>query len=613
MNDECQQIANRPEPGPFVPHAQSMVHLNLEREPRHEGGSNCQHSDRQGAARRCADHRKRQRVGGEQADIAGRTHRANRPRPADLVAHELGDGTLGAVVLDDERCDRDVKTDAANRFANRIVVGQLLAKSVEPTDRCQRLASKRDRRAETWAREAERKTDQDVWQELVVDRHAGKARRQAVGGDAVVQTRHEADVRRVQFGDRSFDVVAGNRDVAVGDDDDVVSNMRLQSREVRDFRIGAGRGCRDNEPEIELGMFVDQRLDDRNGRIIRVLDAEENLQGGGVMLTAERRQIFAQGRLGAVERLQHGDARRLPRKGSAHAAEAANDDDRRERMDAAAGGDSERDYAKPIHGREIDRRLSIQNGTASAAAAGLLCILLAGCATVTTRGASNADDPLEPINRAVFDANDALDKAIIRPIAEAYRRIVPEFVRDRIRSVIDNLAEPRIFVNDVLQGRFNAAGFTFARFIMNSTAGVGGMFDLATKQGLPRQTGDFGETLYFWGAEPGPYVVLLFFGPSNVRDAFGLGVDLFTTPPALVVSGHAGTVTNFAVGTVDGVDLRARNIEVLDAIKASALDPYTHLKSLTRQRREAELRTAKGESGEPEELTDPEAPTTHKP
>jgi len=241
----------------------------------------------------------------------------------------------------------------------------------------------------------------------------------------------------------------------------------------------------------------------------------------------------------------------------------------------------------------------------------MVCFLVAGCATLSTDTERNADDPLEPLNRATFDANEALDSAIIRPIAEAYRKTVPEFIRDRIRSVIDNLAEPRIFVNDILQGRFNAAGFTFARFVMNSTAGIGGMFDVATGQGLPRQTGDFGETLYMWGAKDGPYVVLLFFGPSNVRDTIGLGVDLFTTPPALVVSGHAGTVTNFVVGTVDGVDLRARNIETLDEIKASALDQYTHMKSLMRQHRDAQLRAAKGLDEEPLELSDPEA--TRKP
>ena len=227
------------------------------------------------------------------------------------------------------------------------------------------------------------------------------------------------------------------------------------------------------------------------------------------------------------------------------------------------------------------------------------------------RGSS--DDPFEPLNRAVFDTNTALDKAFIRPMAEFYRQIVPPFVRERIRSVIDNLAEPRIFVNDLLQGRGDAAGVTFARFFLNTTLGVAGMFDVALDRGLPKQSGDFGQTLYAWGVPDGAYLVLLFFGPSNFRDALGLGVDLFTTPPALVVTGHAGVVTGFVVGTVDGMDLRSRNIESLDEIVAGALDYYASLKSITRQRREAQLREAKGLEAEPQELVDPGASTAEPP
>ena len=245
--------------------------------------------------------------------------------------------------------------------------------------------------------------------------------------------------------------------------------------------------------------------------------------------------------------------------------------------------------------------------TANALALALVTALC-GCASLSSGNESQSDDPLEPLNRTVFDLNTELDTAIIRPVAEAYRSIVPEFARDRIRSFIDNLAEPRIFANDVLQGRFNAAGYTFARFTLNTFAGIGGLFDVATKQGMPKQTGDFGETLYMWGVDSGPYVVLLLFGPSNVRDAFGLGVDLYTTPPSLIVTGHAGTVTNIVVGTVDGMDLRARNIETLDEIKASALDYYTHMKSIVRQHRDAQLRDARGVKEEPQELTDPGAP-----
>ncbi len=237
-------------------------------------------------------------------------------------------------------------------------------------------------------------------------------------------------------------------------------------------------------------------------------------------------------------------------------------------------------------------------------AAVVLCVVLAGCATVSG-GDTSPDDPFEPVNRAVLDTNTALDQALIKPIAEAYRQAFPQSVRDRIRSAIDNLAEPRIFVNDLLQRRPNAAGITFTRFLVNTTVGLGGLFDPATEQGLPRQSGDFGQTLYSWGVDDGPYLVLLFFGPSNFRDALGLGVDLYTTPPALVVTGHAGTITGLAVGTVDGIDLRSRNIESLDEIIASALDYYSNLKSLTRQRRQAQLREGRGLAPEPQELTDP--------
>ncbi len=239
-----------------------------------------------------------------------------------------------------------------------------------------------------------------------------------------------------------------------------------------------------------------------------------------------------------------------------------------------------------------------------------LCAFFSGCASLPGGGQGEGDDPLEPVNRVVFDANIALDEALIRPLAEAYRAVVPPFARDRIRAVIDNLAEPRIFANDVLQRRAEAAGLTLARFSINTIAGIGGMFDVATDKGYPRQTGDFGQTLYTWGVADGPYLVLLFFGPSNVRDAFGLGVDLFTTPPALVLTGHTGTVINIAIGTIDGMDLRARNIETLDEIKASALDYYAHLKSITQQHRAAQLREASGLKEEPQELSDPAAPAT---
>ena len=238
----------------------------------------------------------------------------------------------------------------------------------------------------------------------------------------------------------------------------------------------------------------------------------------------------------------------------------------------------------------------------------LIGAVLAGCATVSGTQDHETSDPLEPMNRAVFDMNTAIDAAVVKPIAQAYRAIVPPFVRDRIRMFVDNLAEPRVFANDLLQFRINAAGTTFTRFLVNSTVGLAGMFDVATKQGLPRQSGDFGETLYIWGFGGGPYLVLPLFGPSNFRDAIGLGVDLYTTPPAHLFAGNTGIYVNAGVYTLSAFDLRSRNIETLDEIKASALDYYAQFGSIVRQHREAELRAARGLPEQPQELVDPGAP-----
>ncbi len=252
--------------------------------------------------------------------------------------------------------------------------------------------------------------------------------------------------------------------------------------------------------------------------------------------------------------------------------------------------------------------MSVQGPFPASFVAMALCAALAGCATAPGTRDSGNDDPFEPVNRIVFNANDAVDTAVIRPMAEAYRTAVPQFVRDRIKAFVDNLQEPRIFANNLLQLRINDAGFTFARFYVNSTLGLLGLFDIASEHGLPKQTGDFGETLYVWGVDSGPYLVLPLFGPSNPRDLFGLGVDLYTTPPAHLLPGNSGIWFNVGVDVVSGFDLRSRNIETLDQIKAHALDYYAQFRSIVRQHREAQLRAARGLTDAPEELIDPGAP-----
>jgi len=237
-----------------------------------------------------------------------------------------------------------------------------------------------------------------------------------------------------------------------------------------------------------------------------------------------------------------------------------------------------------------------------------LCAALAGCASMSEPRDRENNDPLEPVNRLVFNANDAIDTAVLKPIAEGYREVVPQFFRDRIRAFIDNLQEPRIFVNNLLQLRINDAGFTFARFYVNSTLGLAGLFDIASEHGLPRQTGDFGQTLAVWSVDSGPFLVLPLFGPSNFRDAFGSAVDFYTTPPAHLVPGATGWWITVGTYAVSGIDLRGRNIETLDQIKEHALDYYAQFRSIARQYREGQIRAARGLAEQPDDLTDPGAP-----
>jgi phospholipid-binding lipoprotein MlaA len=239
----------------------------------------------------------------------------------------------------------------------------------------------------------------------------------------------------------------------------------------------------------------------------------------------------------------------------------------------------------------------------------LFCIASAGCASMPRADGEPNDDPLEPFNRKVFYANRVIDGVLIRPAAEAYRGVVPRFVQDRFRNVLYNLAEVRILANNILQWRWSAAGTTFSRFVLNSTAGVAGLFDIATGEGLMRQSGDFGQTLHGWGFGEGIYLVLPIFGPSNVRDAVGLGVDLFTTAPGPYLP-HSSSDAVIAVRIGDGVDLRSRTIDGLDLIEKSSIDYYAQLKSIVRQRRQVDLRAVRPVKDEPGErdLIDPGAP-----
>ena len=234
-------------------------------------------------------------------------------------------------------------------------------------------------------------------------------------------------------------------------------------------------------------------------------------------------------------------------------------------------------------------------------------VLVAGCATVPAGSAADTEnDPFEPLNREIFAVNLAVDRAVIKPVAKTYRSMLPEVVRDRLRAFFDNLHEPVTFVNDLLQGRGEAAGITGRRFIINSTWGLAGFFDRAGENGMPKQSGDFGQTLFAWGIGDGPFLMLPFFGPSNVRDAVGLGVDAYASPISQVGSDANQRKITVSVGITDGIDQRSRNIESLESIENGAVDFYANLRSVWRQNRQATLREAR-DTGPDDDLVDPGA------
>lgn len=199
-------------------------------------------------------------------------------------------------------------------------------------------------------------------------------------------------------------------------------------------------------------------------------------------------------------------------------------------------------------------------------------------------------DPLEPVNRFIFAINDALDTFLIKPIAVTYRFWTPEGVQHTVTNFVRNLGSPVVLLNDMLQGEWDRAGTTAGRFFINSTAGFGGLFDVASKSGYPYHEEDFGQTLGSYGVGPGLYVVLPLFGPSNARDAVGLLVDSYTDPWNDLARVEGSDEFLYGRAAVTGLDLRARNIDTLDEVKRDAIDYYARLRSLYTQRRADQIR-----------------------
>jgi phospholipid-binding lipoprotein MlaA len=216
----------------------------------------------------------------------------------------------------------------------------------------------------------------------------------------------------------------------------------------------------------------------------------------------------------------------------------------------------------------------------------VLAGLVGACAGVPRDATLPINDPNEQTNRQILAAN----QAVLRPVARVIKAVTPGPVHDRLHDFNANLKEPRIFVNDVLQFRFDAALHTAARFAINSSFGIGGLVDIASREGLAQESGDFGQTLFVWGFSAGPYVVQPYMGPSTLRDAVGAGVDFVVNPIGWVFVGQLSLPASIATGTVDAV---ARLGELKTAEDAS-IDFYSFMRSSFYQMRRAQLRESIG-------------------
>jgi len=220
----------------------------------------------------------------------------------------------------------------------------------------------------------------------------------------------------------------------------------------------------------------------------------------------------------------------------------------------------------------------------------ILGVWVAGCAT--TGGDPGANDPYEQTNRQVFAFDEKVDKSVLLPTAAFYSMVVPAPVRDSVHNFLDNLNKPVVFANDILQGETKRGAQTVGRFVINSTAGIGGLLDVASKAGIPNHSEDFGQTLAVWGVPEGPYMVLPFLGPDPPRDSAGQVVD-FAFDPTTYLRYKQHIWWSAGREVISVIDLRARNAAIVQGIERGSVDYYASVRSLYRQHRQSEINNGK--------------------
>lgn len=218
----------------------------------------------------------------------------------------------------------------------------------------------------------------------------------------------------------------------------------------------------------------------------------------------------------------------------------------------------------------------------------MVCVFaLTACASIQQTERVAQIDPFERINRAVFSFNETADQYVVKPIAEGYQFILPEFVRTGVTNFFSNINDVLIAANNLLQGKPGNAASDIGRFFVNSTIGVLGLFDVATDMGLDKNREDFGQTLGVWGIGDGPYVVLPFFGPSNVRDTVGFVVDVETD--FMINTNKLNSDEKIAINGLRIINRRADLLDAGQLLEDAAFDKYSFLRDGYLQRRRSQI------------------------
>lgn len=220
-----------------------------------------------------------------------------------------------------------------------------------------------------------------------------------------------------------------------------------------------------------------------------------------------------------------------------------------------------------------------------------LALSVSGCAFNPKGPATGEEaaisDPLEPVNRVTFAFNEMVDAILLTPLTSIYRAVVPEVARNAVHNVVDNLKSPVYLANELMQGNLKDAGTVARRFVTNTVVGVGGIVDVAAKQGVTYQPEDFGQTMASWGVDSGPYIVWPIFGPSSLRDSIGFVADVAMDPLYWYAHNTDREEISYARSAATLLDTKDRTHELVQDLRRNSGDMYTALQSVYVQRRKA--------------------------